>query len=296
MKSQRGSGVIGAIVGALVIALAVIWGIWALASWQKVPAGNVGIHVYLLGGDKGVDAKVEPVGRVFVGWQQELYLYPTYTQNVKWLEKDGNAFNFSDIDGTPISADVGISYHVDKAKAATLFQTYRKGIDEITDGVLHQRVADALNDEASQLKVDKIYGNGREQLLANVQLRVQKIVAPTGIIVEKISWIGPPKLPANVQTALNDKIGATQKAQQRENEVQQAIAEANKAREAARGEADATLLRAEAEAKAIKIRGDALRENPALVDLTIAEKWDGKLPEQYLGGDGDGKILQIMKK
>lgn len=46
----------------------------------------------------------------------------------------------------------------------------------------------------------------------------------------------------------------------------------------AKAEATAIRLKGEAEAAAIDARGKALRDNPALVDLVQAEKWDGKLP------------------
>ena len=46
----------------------------------------------------------------------------------------------------------------------------------------------------------------------------------------------------------------------------------------AKAEATAIRLKGEAEAAAINARGKALRDNPALVALVQAEKWDGKLP------------------
>ena len=48
---------------------------------RKVPAGNVGIKVYLLGGEKGVDAEQKGPGRYWIGWNEDLYLFPTYKQN-----------------------------------------------------------------------------------------------------------------------------------------------------------------------------------------------------------------------
>ncbi len=299
------------LIGGLVL-FALIWfGIWALASYKKVPAGNVGVHVYLLGGEKGVDAVTRPVGRTFVGFQQELYLYPTFTQNYTWTRdwidenEDGKrdaseiadeSLSFQDKQGLEITADVGIAYNVDASKATLLFQKYRKSVDEITDTVLRNYVRDALNTETSTMNVEEIYGAGKADLMERATKRVKAQVEPFGIRIEKIYWINSMRLPAGVQAALNAKIEATQKAQQRENEVAQAKAEADKAREEARGIADSTLLKAEADAKAIQIRGDALRNNPALVDLTIAEKWNGVLPTQYLGGGDAGKILQIMHK
>ena len=291
MKHQRGN-ILPAVLGGLALLAILIVGIWVATSYKKVPAGYVGVHVYLLGGDKGVDAVERGVGRHFIGWQQELYLYPTFTQNVQW--GGDNDVGFSDVDGTQIRANIGMSYRVDRTKAAALFQEFRKPIEDVTDGQIRQRVVDVLNGEAGKLKVEEVYGKGRESLLQRVQERVAKELAPKGILIERLSWLGPPTLPKPVQDALNAKIEATQIAARRENEVAATIAEATKAREQAKGEADAQLLRARAEAEAIQIKGEALRNNQELVQLTLAEKWNGQLPTQYVGTPGGNTILQLL--
>lgn len=69
--------------------------------------------------------------------------------------------------------------------------------------------------------------------------------------------------------------------------------QANIVRTQAQGEADAKKAQAEAEAyriravgeaeaAAIKLRADALANNPGLIELTKAEKWDGQLPQTVL--------------
>src|SRR3546814_5313466 len=50
----------------------------------------------------------------------------------------------------------------------------------------------------------------------------------------------------------------------------------------ATGEAQAIKLRGDAEAQSIAARGDALRDNPGLVALIQAEKWNGTLPTTML--------------
>ena len=42
----------------------------SVAACSYVPAGNVGIKVNLLGGDKGVDSEVLGVGRYWIGWNE----------------------------------------------------------------------------------------------------------------------------------------------------------------------------------------------------------------------------------
>ena len=55
---------------------------------SKVEAGYVGVKVYLLGGSKGVDSEVVGVGRYWVGWNEELYKFPTFQQTVVWDAAD----------------------------------------------------------------------------------------------------------------------------------------------------------------------------------------------------------------
>jgi regulator of protease activity HflC (stomatin/prohibitin superfamily) len=61
-----------------------------------------------------------------------------------------------------------------------------------------------------------------------------------------------------------------------------AQAQADAVKLQAEAEAEAIQLRGDAEAKAIKARGDALRDNPNLIFLTQAEKWNGQLPTTML--------------
>ena len=259
-----------------------------LAGCSQVPAGNVGIKVYLLGGDKGVDVEELGPGRYWIGWNEDLYLFPTFTQNYVWTASsiEGSETNeelgFQTVEGLAVTADVGISYHIDPAKSALIFQKYRRGVDEITDIYLRNMIRDSLVKNASNMEVEAVYGAGKTELIEQVQKDVTAQVADLGIIIEKVYWIGELRLPAVVIAAINAKIGATQMAQQRQNEVQQAMAEAQKVRASAQGEADAKIMMAKAEAQSIELRGDALARNPKLVELQAIEKWNGVLPVTML--------------
>jgi regulator of protease activity HflC (stomatin/prohibitin superfamily) len=55
---------------------------------------------------------------------------------------------------------------------------------------------------------------------------------------------------------------------------------------AAQGEAEAIRLRGEAEAVSIAKRGQAIRENPQIVNLTLAERWSGTSPATVIGSGG----------
>jgi regulator of protease activity HflC (stomatin/prohibitin superfamily) len=251
-----------------------------------VPAGEVGVRVNLYGDDRGVQPEVVGPGRYFVTPWQSIYTFPTFTQNSVWLKEDtyespgDESFVFNSVEGMTVDADVGISYHIDPKKVADVFQKYRRGIDEITRLYVRNMVRDEIVRIGSTLKIEEIYGNGKIGMMNEVQKSVAEQLAPIGIIIEKIYWIGSIRLPTQVIEALNSKIAAIQQAQQRENEVATATAEAQKQIEQAKGLAEATRINAEAQATANKILAQSL--TPELVRYRAIDKWDGKLPTTAL--------------
>lgn len=56
-------------------------------------------------------------------------------------------------------------------------------------------------------------------------------------------------------------------------------------------EADTAVIKARGEAESIRIRGEALRENPSFVELQVVDKWDGIAP--LVVGHGDGLMLPL---
>lgn len=277
------------------IATAVLLVLMALsfAGCAKVPAGNVGVKVYLLGTSKGVDVEELGVGRYWIGVNEELYLFPTFTQNYTWQREGGTGWNedgedesisFQTMEGLTVNADIGISYAVNPERVTDIFQKYRRGIDEITDVFMRNMVRDALVTVASNKPIESVYGTGKADLIREVESMVRDQVSDIGIMVEKIYWIGELRLPDTVVAAIDAKIRATQMAQQRQNEIAQATAEADKEIEAARGAAESQLAIARAEAEAIRLRGDALRANPEVIQLNAIQQWDGSLPRITGGG------------
>lgn len=255
----------------------------SIAACSYVPAGNVGVKVNLLGGEKGVDSEVLSVGRYWLGWNEELYLFPTFMQNYVWTagvdegSPDDESISFQTADGMTANADLGISYSIDPEKVSLIFQTYRRGVEEITDTFLRNMVRDALVKQASNKPIEYVYGAGKSDLLASVQKDVADQVGPLGINIGKIYWIGEIRLPQTVIDSINAKNAATQMAQQRQNEVAQAKAEADKKIEDARGTAESILRVADAQAKANKLLAQSL--TPEFVQYQAITKWDGILPK-----------------
>lgn len=139
---------------------------------------------------------------------EELYLFPTFTQTETWGGEE--AISFQTVEGMKVGGAVGITYSVSPDKVTTLFQKYRAGIEEITNKFLRNMVRDAFNDVASKLPVESVYGAGKADLLLAVEKRVRDQVAPIGINIERIYYASDLVLPPQVTQSLNAKIQATQ--------------------------------------------------------------------------------------
>jgi regulator of protease activity HflC (stomatin/prohibitin superfamily) len=253
----------------------------ALTGCDRVEPGNVGIKVNKLGDDKGV-GEVVGVGRYWTGLNTDIYIFPTFKQ----MKTYDDAFNFQMSDGTTIGYHIGVAYKVDPTKITSVFQTYRKGVDDITDTDLRQKIADALNRLASKMSTDKFIDGGKSELLDAALKDIQDEMGPIGIQVISLSYVGKPEYPPTVVASINAKVTANQKTLQRQQEVLQREAEANMLRAEADGQADAKLKLANAEAKSIAIRGQALRENPEVLQLEAINKWNGSLPQYMTSGAG----------
>jgi regulator of protease activity HflC (stomatin/prohibitin superfamily) len=260
-KTIIGSMVIGSLIG--------------LSGCSKVPAGYRGVKVNLYGSDKGIAEQSLGVGRYYIGWNSELFLFPTFLQNYSW--KDDQAITMQTSEGLSIRTDAGITYSIQPDNVVKVFQKYRLGIDEITNTFLHNMVRDAMNEVASTMTVEQIYGAQKETFIEHVNKIVKAEAANTGIEVDKIYLVGSFDLPPTVVNSINAKIQASQNAMKVENEVATARAEAQKTIVEAQARGQQILINAESQAKANKILAESLTNE--FVQYQAILKWNGQLPK-----------------
>lgn len=241
-----------------------------------VSPGYVGVVVNLLGDHKGVDEKELHVGMHVLAPWKTVYQFPIFEQNDTW-EGDRDAFNFQTSEGMAVCAEVGITYHLRSENIPAIFQRYRRGMYEITHVFIRNYIRDAINKSASHVKIEDLYSNGKESFFEEVEKHVRADLQSIGIEITRIYLIGRFHFPPNVIAALNAKIEANQRAQQRENELREAEAEAKKQIAKAEGAARCAILKAESEAKANEVLAKSVTEE--LIKWQAVQKWDGKLPK-----------------
>jgi len=261
-----------------------------IAGCSRVPAGYRGVIVNLYGSEKGVSEESVGVGRYYLGWNKELYLFPTFLQNYSWTKDQSITMQTSE--GLSISTNAGITYKIEPDNVVKVFQKYRLGIDEITNTFLHNQVRDAMNEVASTMTVEQIYGAKKEVFISKVNKIVKDEASANGIEVDKIYLVGSFELPENVVKSINTKIQATQNAMRVENEVATSRAEAQKTIVDAKAAAERRIIEAEANAKQITMNAESQAKANKILSESITNqfvqyqailKWDGKLPVTNAG-------------
>lgn len=280
------NGYLGLYIAGMVVALVIM----CVASCVTfIAPGNVGVVVNMFGDKKGVDDKELSVGAHVIPPWKKLYTFPTFEQNYCW-EGRHDCFHFQTHEGLGVFADIGITYRIQPSKVHEIFCRYRRGIDEITHTFIRNYIRDGLNKAASRFKIEDLYSDGKSRFLDEVQSHVINDLKEIGIDVSRIYLIGRFQFPDRVVAALNLKIEAMQRAEQRENELREAEAEARKVMAAAKGESESVLIQARAQAEANKLLSESLTD--ALIKQKALDKWNGELPRVVsseasllLGGD-----------
>lgn len=266
-------------------------------SCTRIDAGYIGLKVDMMGEGKGSVTEIPPGYQLALNPSVSYFSFPQFTQTYKWTEgKDDTspndeAIRFQTSEGLQITADVGISFAVSKEKGAatSIYLKYRRGVEELIDSVIRNKVRDTFMIHGSRYTADQIIGDRKGDLLLSVEKDVKNYFLPE-IEIASLSWLSSPRPPQSVIDALNLKVQATQLAMQKENEVRTAKAEADKAVESARGRAESVTIEATAQAKANKLLSDSMTDR--LIQAKYIEKWDGKLPTVQ-SGSGGANIIDL---
>jgi regulator of protease activity HflC (stomatin/prohibitin superfamily) len=123
----------------------------------------------------------------------------------------------------------------------------------------------------------------RARLGMEIQEAIQKAANNTMLIVESVQ-VENIDFSDAYEKSIEQRMLAEVEVQKVQQNAEREKVQAEIAVIQAKAQADAVKLQGDAEAHAINARGKALRDNPSLVELVQAEKWDGKLPTTMVPG------------
>ena len=211
-------------------------------------------------------------------------------------------------DQQPATVKLSVNYRIPVDQVATVYEQYGS-----EDGLLGRLVERKVFEETKTVfgrfnAVTAIQERSRlnQEIAEAIQDSVRGPVLIDSVQIENIDFSDAYE--ASIEQRMLAEVEVQRLRQNAEREkvqaeitVTQAMANADARRAEAQAQADAVRLQAQADAEAIKLkgeaqaqaikaRGDALRDNPALVSLTQAERWDGRLPTAMLP---DGALPMI---
>lgn len=228
-------------------------------------------------GNRGVEVTFgEVTPRLFGEGLQSKNLFGNVTEISVRQQTQGVNMQVFSSDLQEVSIHAKVMYRIPEDKVITIFRDYA---GDPFQTLVVPRVNEALKEITADKTAEQL-AKGREDVkMAAFELTKKKVgdvIVIEDFVIENVN------LSNQLQAAIEAKMVMEQ--------------EANKAKfvqQKAQIEADTAIIKAEGEAKAIKIRGDALRQSPEVINLTIAEKWDGKAPLVVGGGNGANVLLPL---
>ncbi len=143
-------------------------------------------------------------------------------------------------------------------------QIYKQFAGDPFDSLIAPRVQEAIKEVTALQTAEQIVKNREEikqKALAAARQKIGDMLRVEDIVIRNMD------LSTELERAIEAKMVAEQQAAQaRLHQMQTKV------------EAETAIIRARGEAEAIKVRGEALKLNPAFLRLQIVERWNGKSP------------------
>ncbi len=270
----------GVVLGIILMLVASIY-----SSFTIIQPGNVGVVFNRWTGELGTKGQ----GVAWrIPWVTQVQSYPvalrTYTMVARSSEGTVQGDDSVDLptkEGQHIRQDISVTYNTGSDRAADVFRSFRGAdIKDIEDHFIRRTIITVAQNAAGQMSLTDLISNQRGTLQERITQDLQHEMNKMGFVVDKVN-LGASHLPDAIEKQMQQKMAAQQQAQQADYEFQrqQTLAKAKVAE--AQGEADSTLVKAEAQAKANKLLQESL--TPLLIQNKAIERWNGSLP-QFTGG------------
>ncbi|MSU28032.1 MAG: prohibitin family protein [Pedosphaera sp.] len=160
-----------------------------------------------------------------------------------------------------VSLEVRVLYRVPES---SVVQIYKEFAGDPFDSLIAPRVQEALKEVTASQTAEQIVKNREEikqKAITAAKLKIGTLLTLVDVVIRNID------LSPELERAIEAKMVAEQQA-----------AQARFTQGQTQTEAETAIIRASGEAKAITVRGEALKLNPAFLRLQIVERWNGKSP------------------
>lgn len=262
------------VLAALILGLCTFVFVWSRTRW--IPAGYVGV---IYDASSGLQNRVITPRAEFVGWRQQLYIYPTKLQNAIYTQdaqagevKSADGIQITTIDNASTIFDVVVTYRVEPANVVKVFNSFGPiPIEDIQTTQIRRATKEAANVVGTQYDLFALMGPARAEASAKITEELRKRLSVNGITVE-FATLGTCYPSSEMQQKITARVNSYVDLEI--SKLKRQIAEIERQVAMVRGEADAQ-ARALSASQTKDRSIDALKLDAQA--LAIA-KWDGSLP------------------
>ena len=178
-----------------------------------------------------------------------------------------------------IQIELRVLFRIPESSVVKLFQGYD---GDAFESLVAPRVHEALKEVVALQSAEQIVKTRehiKSRALELARKKIGTLLIIEDIVIQNIS------LTRELEHAIEAKMVQEQEA-----------SKSKYLQQRAQIDADTGVIKAKGEAESIRIRGQALKDNPAFVDLKIVDKWDGLTPRVIGGGENMVFPLQDLER
>ena len=271
-KARLG-GVAGIIAGAALAFLSY--------AFVVIPAGHVGVMFNVFGGVQ--DRELREGFHIVLPVLQQVTQYDVRQQEITLATTTGDQINARSSEGLDIGVDVTVIYQVVANEAAKLHQDIGPSYVNVR---LRPQIRTAVRDGIANYNAASLISTLRMDLQRGIEQSLATSLAPDNIRILGV-LLRDVRIPTLITNAIEEKQAAEQQVEVEENRRRQTEIAAQRRVIEAEGERDAAIARATGEAEAIRLRAEALRGNPDLIQLEFAQRLAPTVQTIMLPPDGN---------
>ncbi len=278
---QRQQGGLGSL-GVLLVAAGVVIAIFSRA-FVIIGPGQVGVVFNIF---SGVQDKERGEGlQIILPVLQQVEKFSAREQELTFASENNDDIDALSQEGLSIGIDATIRYQIIRDQASTIYQTLGKDGDYQTT-LIRPQVRSIIRNAVAKYKAVDLISTKRTELESDITTALNESLRKGNITLIEV-LLRDVRIPRSVSEAIEQKQTAEQQVAIEENRKLQAEIAAKRAKTIAEGERDAAIARAQGEAEALSLRGKAIRENPEIIQLEIAQKLSPSIQTIMLPSEGN---------
>jgi len=256
-------------------------------------------------GERGIKLRY---GAVIAVSEPGFHLKWPFVDDVKLISVRTETMHYQNMsaysrDQQPAKIIASVTYRVPDSEVEKLYNQYQT-VDAFVNRVINRQVPTQIENVFGQFNAITAVQD-RARLIKELTDSVKASMKDDPIIIDSVqveNIIFSEAYEKSVESRMQAEVEVQTEKQKLDKEqinaqivVARAKGVADSRLAEARAEAEATRIRGQAEADAIKARAAALAQNENLIELTKAERWDGKLPTTMLP-NGAVPFLNMSKE